>query len=160
MFCNPPKHLEQNQKIILILFMACVNFFRFKIQKAESRRENVAWSPFAILFAVNVTIKLHYFRITSFPIRDDSETSCQLSFNITKLFHFGTRYSITCFIPVCLQIQITPCVELPYLEMTSFPLLYVNTFLINCCFHHFQSYQKVRKNCRIQNHFFFLTILF
>ena len=36
--------------------MACVNFFRFKIQKAESRRENAAWSPFAILFAVNVTL--------------------------------------------------------------------------------------------------------
>ena len=27
-------------------------------------------------------------------IRDDSETSCQLSFNITKLFYFGIRHSI------------------------------------------------------------------
>ena len=56
--------------------MACLNFFRFKVQKAESRQKNVAWSPFAILFAANVTLKLLYFRKTSFLIRDDSETSC------------------------------------------------------------------------------------
>ena len=37
------------------MFVACVNFFRFKVRKAESRRRNVSWSPFAILFAVKVT---------------------------------------------------------------------------------------------------------
>ena len=84
--------------------MACLNFFRFKVQKAESRQKNVAWSPFAILFAANVTLKLLYFRKTSFLIRDDSETSCQLSFNISKLLYFGTRHSIMRFIHVCLSI--------------------------------------------------------
>ena len=82
--------------------MAWVNFFRFKVQKAESRRKNVAWSPFAILFAVNVTFNSSILEQLFFLMRNDSETSCQLSFNVTKSFYFGTRHSISCFIHVCL----------------------------------------------------------
>ena len=111
------------------MFTACANFCRLKVQKAESRRRNVSWSPFAILFAVNVTLKLLCFRTTSLLIHDDSETSRQLSFNITKLFYSGTRHSITSFIPVCLYIQITLLVELPSLEMTcvsSFIFTYIS----------------------------------
>ena len=73
--------------------MAYVNFFRFKLQKAESRRENVAWSPFAILFAVNVTLNSSILEQLPFSY----VSSCQLSFNITKIFYFGTRHSITCY---------------------------------------------------------------
>ena len=136
-------YLLQSSKISLVklkkkntdLFHCLCEFFRFKVQKRKTDRKTLHSHLLQYYFPVNVTLKLHYFRITSFPIRDDSETSCQLSFNITKLFYFGTPHSITCFIPVCLQIQITSCVELPSLEMTCFPLLYVNTFLLNCCFH-------------------------
>ena len=84
------------------LFHCLCEFFRFKVQKRKTDRKTLHSHLLQYYFPVNVTLKLHYFRKTSFLIRDDSETSCQLSSNITKLFYFCTRHSIMCSIHVCL----------------------------------------------------------
>ena len=128
---------------LLICFTFYGNYRRglknLKIQKAESRRENVAWSPFAILFAVNVTLNSSILEQLPFSyvmiLRQAVNChSISLKYSISALAILSRVLSMFAF-------RFRSRLALNYLpkKWIVFPLLYLNIFLWNCCFHFLSS---------------------